>query len=57
MIHAIYFFLFLNKITVFLAHKLAKTFRDVIAVGNFLLLWRTANITHIPKKALLLSSH
>ena len=34
--------LFLNKMAVILAPKLAKIFRGLIAAGSFLSLWRTA---------------
>ena len=39
----------MNEIVVFLASKLAKIFYDIIATVNFLVLWRTANTTLIPK--------
>ena len=41
--------LFLNKMAVILAPKLSKIFHGLIATGSFLALWRTANITPIPK--------
>ena len=43
------FSLFLNKMVVILAPKLAKFFRGVIAAGSFPAVWRTANITPIPE--------
>ena len=41
--------LFLNKMAVIIAPKLAKNFRGLIATGSFPSLWRTGNITPIPK--------
>ena len=37
--------------TVFLAPKLAKILHSLIAAGSFPALWRTANITQIPKSS------
>ena len=39
----------MNKMAVILAPKLAKIFHGLIATGSFPALWRTANITPIPK--------
>ena len=36
---------------VFLASKLVKIFRGLIAAGSFPVLWRTANVTPIPKSS------
>ena len=41
--------LFLNKMSIILALKLAKIFRGLIAAGSFPALWRRAKITPIPK--------
>ena len=40
---------FFKKMAVFLAPKLAKILRGLSATGSFPILWRTANITPIPK--------
>ena len=45
----IFFPCFFNKMAVFLAPKLAKTFHGLIAAGNFSVLWKTTNITLISK--------
>ena len=43
----IIFPLFLNKMTVILAHKLAKIFCGLIAAGSFPALWRIANMKNL----------
>ena len=43
--------LFMNKMAVFLAPKLAKHFRCLNTAGSFPVLWTTANLTQIPKNS------
>ena len=39
----------MNKMAVFLAPRLAKSFSGITDAGSFQILWRTANITTILK--------